>query len=217
MDKFLEAVFHINETITCIKTCRFAHNDDYDVLVIGTISSLICYDVYKNKTVFHRQMPEGIRDIQFGPVDDQKSPIVVCACGSTIWGIDAFGKDVFWTALGDDINALALCDFDNDGNNEIVVGTSGIEIKVLKNLALICELTEGDPVSTVKTLSKTSFLFALTTGTLGLYENKALFWRVKSKSHVVCFLEYPNESTFACIWKSGKVFYQFLLILFLPI
>ncbi|KAE9553532.1 hypothetical protein FO519_003281 [Halicephalobus sp. NKZ332] len=200
-----EAVFHINETITCIKTCRFIYNDDYDVVVIGTTSSLICYDVYKNKTVFHRQMPDGIRDIQFGPVDDQKTPIVVCACGSTIWGIDSFGKDVFWTALGDDINSLALCDFDNDGNNEIVVGTNGIEIKVLKNLALICELTEGDPVSTIKTLSKTAFLFALTSGTLGLYENKALFWRVKSKSHVVCFLEYPSENTFACVWKSGKV------------
>ena len=158
-------------------------------------------------------MPEGIRDIQFGPVDDQKTPIVVCACGSTIWGIDAFGKDVFWTALGDDINSLALCDFDNDGNNEIVVGTNGIEIKVLKNLALICELTEGDPVSTVKTISKTSFLFALTTGTLGLYEGRALFWRVKSKSHVVCFLEYPNENTFACVWQSGKVLYKITILI----
>lgn len=210
-----------------MRTCKFASTDDYDVVVIGTATSLICYDVFKNKTVFHRQMPEGIRYIEvnlnmnyswkhiyyflkFGIVDDQVNPLIICACGSTIWGIDAFGSDVFWTALGDDINSLTLCDFDNDGKNELVIGTNGIEIKVLKNLALLSEFTEGDPVSAVKTLSNTGFLFALKSGTLGYYENKALHWRVKSKSHVVCFLEYPTENTFVCVWKSGKVINLFL-------
>lgn len=47
-------------------------------------------------------------------LDDYKSDsaaedeIIVCGCGTTIWGIKPNGEDVFWTALGDDINVLEL-------------------------------------------------------------------------------------------------------------
>uniref|UniRef100_A0A7E4W0P8 Bardet-Biedl syndrome 2 protein homolog n=1 Tax=Panagrellus redivivus TaxID=6233 RepID=A0A7E4W0P8_PANRE len=200
-----EAIFHVNENINVIKAIKFTSSDEHDVVVIGTTSSLLCYDVYRNKTVFHRQMPEGIRDIQFGCIDDNQTPCIIVACGSTIWGIDAFGSDVFWTALGDDINALAICDVDNDGKNELAVGTNGVEIKVLKHLSLLYEFVEGDPISTLAPISENGFLFALFTGTLGYYEGKTLRWRVKSKSFVVSFLPYPNDNSFVCVWKSGKI------------
>uniref|UniRef100_A0A0K0FF09 Bardet-Biedl syndrome 2 protein (inferred by orthology to a human protein) n=1 Tax=Strongyloides venezuelensis TaxID=75913 RepID=A0A0K0FF09_STRVS len=64
-------VHNITGKINCIKELRhinpFEENDTgYDVLLIGTIESLICYDIYQNKTLFTREMPEGVTCIEVG-------------------------------------------------------------------------------------------------------------------------------------------------------
>lgn len=94
----------MNETIYAVLATKFHSNDEMDVVLIGSASALTCYDVYNNKTLFHRDTPEGIRAILVGTVDDYKSPVIICGCGTTIWGVDQDGKDLFWTALGDEVS-----------------------------------------------------------------------------------------------------------------
>lgn len=53
-------------------------------------------------------------------MDNNLEPIIICGCGTTIWGIKINGEDGFWFVLGDEINTLELCDIDDDGRNEVI-------------------------------------------------------------------------------------------------
>lgn len=119
----LEAVFHINEQIFSVAVLkpsqRITTHFNCDYVVVGTEKSMICFDVYNNKTIFHRDMPEGTHCLKIGKVDDHPEEVIVCGCGSSVWGISNKGEDVFWTTLGDDILDIDLCDIDGDGLNEV--------------------------------------------------------------------------------------------------
>uniref|UniRef100_A0A0N5A3K1 BBS2_N domain-containing protein n=1 Tax=Parastrongyloides trichosuri TaxID=131310 RepID=A0A0N5A3K1_PARTI len=65
------AIHNITAKINCIKQLRIKdpNNEEdkgYDVLLIGTIENLICYDIYQNKTLFIKEMPEGVTCIEVG-------------------------------------------------------------------------------------------------------------------------------------------------------
>lgn len=49
---------NITETIRCIAAAPFG--DGYDCIIIGTDSSVICYDVHNNLTVFRNDVPDGV-------------------------------------------------------------------------------------------------------------------------------------------------------------
>ena len=49
---------------------------------------------------------------------------------------------VRWQVTGDNVCSLALCDFNNDGENELLVGSEDYDIRVFKN----DELLTGEPV-----------------------------------------------------------------------
>ncbi|KAI6217272.1 Bardet-Biedl syndrome 2 protein-like protein [Aphelenchoides fujianensis] len=163
-----ESIFHVNEPITALNVFR-PKDGDYDHVVVGTEKSLLMFDVYNNKTIFHKDMPEGINVILIGMIDEFNEQLVVCGCGTTIWGINAKGEDVYWTTLGDDVNAMTICDIDSDGHNELIVGTSGSEMKVLKNASLQREIVEGDPTVVLCTIQTGIFAFGLSNGVIGIY------------------------------------------------
>jgi Bardet-Biedl syndrome 2 protein len=215
-----EAIFHVNEPVNCIKTCRFKQEShvtevdsggtslaigDYDVVLIGTESRLVAYDVYNNKTLFHRETPDGVRSVEVGLLDEYNFPIIVFGCGTTIWGIDQQGRDLFWTALGDEVNAIAICDVDGDGINELLVGTNGMEIKAFKNASLMCEFTEGDPTIALCTIKSATFAFGLSSGVVGVYGEKERLWRVKTKLRIVSLVVFPDVESITCVWNNGKV------------
>lgn len=57
--------------------------------------------------------------LQIGKIDDYTEKLIICGCGTTIWGINQKGEDIYWTTLGDEVNALTICDIDSDGKNEV--------------------------------------------------------------------------------------------------
>ncbi|CAD5226673.1 unnamed protein product [Bursaphelenchus xylophilus] len=209
-----EAIFHVNEPITWIDVLppkqRITSELNCDLVVVGTDKSLIVFDVYNNKTIFHRDMPEGISCVKIGRVEEQQDNLIICGCGSTIWGIDEQGEDVFWTALGDDVNSLDLCDIDHDGINELIVGTNGTEIKVLKQQSLMKDLVEGDPCMLIRTLCDGKFAFGLNNGVIGVYRKWERLWRIKTKHLINNLLIFPivpgDEKIYlGCVWQNGKV------------
>ncbi|KAH7724118.1 bardet-Biedl syndrome 2 protein [Aphelenchoides avenae] len=211
-----ESVFHMNEQVNCIKVCRLkedqngAINDGFqqghfDIVLIGTETRLVAYDVFNNKTLFHRDTPDAVRCIEVGLLDEYQTPVIVFGCGTTLWGIDDQGRDLFWTALGDEVNALAICDVNSDGINELVIGTNGVEIKVFKNASLLSEYTEGDPTITLCTIKQGWFAFGLASGVVGVYGNRERLWRVKTKLRIVSLLVFPDPESVTCVWNNGKV------------
>jgi Bardet-Biedl syndrome 2 protein len=123
----------VNEiTVLDVYSRHIGIDSPLDVVLIGTQSSLLALDIYDNKTVFHKEMPEGVcclkvvissivlYDIcrtlsnewfQIGKLDDRQEPVIMCGCGTTIWGFGIDGSDAFWTALGEDITALEVLFF----------------------------------------------------------------------------------------------------------
>ncbi|KAI1724869.1 ciliary BBSome complex subunit 2, middle region domain-containing protein [Ditylenchus destructor] len=209
-----ESVFHVNEPVVCLAVCQLPNTEasaKTDAVLIGTRSSLTAFDVFNNKTVFHRDMPEGVNCIKVGMLDDYKSEngaedeIIVCGCGTTIWGIKPNGEDVFWTALGDDINVLELGDMDGDGRNELLVGSNGTEIKIFKNASFWNEFDEGDPTMALCALRVGTFAFGLSSGVVGVYSNGERMWRVKTKSQIVSLLCFPDTDHVVCVWHNGKI------------
>uniref|UniRef100_A0A183BPI1 Bardet-Biedl syndrome 2 protein homolog n=1 Tax=Globodera pallida TaxID=36090 RepID=A0A183BPI1_GLOPA len=196
----IESMFNVNEQITCLAIYPRTRTDadHYDVVLVGTTSSLLALDVYNNRTLFHRNMPEGVHCVRVGHVDAHRdSDVIVCGCGTTIWGFHLDGSDVFWTALGDEVNVIELCDMDGDGQNELIVGTGGADIKVLKNASFFAEFDEGNPTTALCALGPACFAFGLASGVVGVYANGERLWRVKTKSPIVALLQFPAHARVA--------------------
>ncbi|KAL3079693.1 hypothetical protein niasHS_013975 [Heterodera schachtii] len=213
----LESVFNVNEPITCLAIYPRMQTDadHYDVALIGTTGSLLALDVYNNRTLFHRQMPEGVNCLRVGHADAHRdSYVIVCVIKNLTFfkllikfefmGFRLDGTDVFWTALGYEVNVIELCDMDGDGQNELIVGTNGTDIKVLKNASFFAEFDEGDPTLALCAMGPARFVFGLLSGVVGVYANGERVWRVKTKSPIVALLQFPNSTRIACVWQNAK-------------
>uniref|UniRef100_A0A914LST1 Uncharacterized protein n=1 Tax=Meloidogyne incognita TaxID=6306 RepID=A0A914LST1_MELIC len=177
------------------QSIKSSDNSEYDIVIIGTNNSLMAFDVFNNKTIFHREITEGVNFIKIGNIDEYKNEnVIICGCGTTIWGFQLDGKDLFWTALGDQINVLELCDMDGDGLNE-----------VLKNASFFAEFDEGDPTLAIIAIKPATFAFGLSSGVVGVYGQGERLWRVKTKSRIVSLLSFPDQNHVACVWQNAKI------------
>uniref|UniRef100_A0A1I8B3Z3 BBS2_Mid domain-containing protein n=1 Tax=Meloidogyne hapla TaxID=6305 RepID=A0A1I8B3Z3_MELHA len=174
-----ESIFHVNDRINFLsvykrnkktkeQSTKSSDNSDYDIVIIGTNVGNV--DEYKNENV------------------------IICGCGTTIWGFSLDGKDLFWTALGDQINVLELCDMDGDGLNE-----------VLKKASFFAEFDEGDPTLALTAIKPATFAFGLSSGVVGVYGQGERLWRVKTKSRIVSLLSFPDQGHVACVWQNAKI------------
>ncbi|VDM94716.1 unnamed protein product, partial [Onchocerca ochengi] len=131
--------------------------------------------------------------------------IIFCGGNCAVWGLDIEGKDAFWTVTGDNVLSLCLSDVDNDGNNELVVGSESFDIRIFKNDLQLYELTETDSVTGLCDLGNGIFAYALINGTLGAYNGNTRLWRIKSKSHAVALTQFLDPTVLVCAWVHGKI------------
>ena len=113
-----------------------------DILLVGTQTNLLAYDVEQNKDVFYREVPDGINSMTFGKVGTIEDQLAIVGGNCSIQGFDAEGNELFWTVTGDNVTALALIDIDEDQQNELLVGSEDYEIRIFQNEEVISETTE---------------------------------------------------------------------------
>lgn len=89
------------------------------------------YDIHNNITLFTRDIPDGVNCFavscsilqhlilfQVGKLANREL-MIYCGGNCAIWGFDREGTDVYWTVTGDSVTTMCLCDYDQDGENEV--------------------------------------------------------------------------------------------------
>uniref|UniRef100_A0A7S3GBK3 Bardet-Biedl syndrome 2 protein homolog n=1 Tax=Palpitomonas bilix TaxID=652834 RepID=A0A7S3GBK3_9EUKA len=199
---------NINKQITALSAGALDKEMGRDVLMVGTATNLLVYDVEENSDIFYRDVPDGVNAMQFGEVGSDGETMCVVGGNCSIQGFDAEGNEVYWTVTGDNVTSLTLCDVDMDGKSELLVGSEDFEIRIYQDDEVLSEVTETDAVVGLSPLHHNRYGYALANGTIGVYEGSTRAWRVKSKNHVNTIIGFDldgdGEPELISGWSSGR-------------
>uniref|UniRef100_A0A7N9CS47 Bardet-Biedl syndrome 2 protein homolog n=1 Tax=Macaca fascicularis TaxID=9541 RepID=A0A7N9CS47_MACFA len=138
------SLLNINQAVSCLTAGVLNPELGYDALLVGTQTNLLAYDVYNNSDLFYREVADGANAIVLGTLGDISSPLAIIGGNCALQGFNHEGRDLFWTVTGDNVNSLALCDFDGDGKKELLVGSEDFDIRVFKEDEIVAEMTETE-------------------------------------------------------------------------
>ncbi|RWS14495.1 Bardet-Biedl syndrome 2 protein-like protein, partial [Dinothrombium tinctorium] len=170
---------------------------------------ILVYDVINNVDIFYRDIPDGSNAVAVGKIGSIEKPLAIAGGNCALQGFDMKGDDCYWTVTGDNITALTLFDIDDDGMNELVVGSEDYDIRVFKEDAIAYELSETDAITCLCPVGVDTFAYALANGTVGVYHKKERLWRIKSKNQAVSIFSFDvNDDGIPELvtgWSSGKL------------
>ncbi|XP_059569638.1 Bardet-Biedl syndrome 2 protein isoform X3 [Alligator mississippiensis] len=138
------SLLNINQGVSCLTSGVLNPQLGYDCLLVGTQTNLLAYDVYNNSDLFYREISDGANAAVLGMLGDISSPLAIIGGNCALQGFDHEGNDLFWTVTGDNVRSLALCDFDGDGKNELLVGSEDFDIRVFKEDEIVAEMSETE-------------------------------------------------------------------------
>lgn len=75
---------NINKQITAVASGQLTQKQDRDVLLVGTPSSLQCYDVDQNKDLFFKDVSDGINTIIVGAFGSYDRPLAIVGGNCTV-------------------------------------------------------------------------------------------------------------------------------------
>ncbi|XP_038211114.1 Bardet-Biedl syndrome 2 protein-like [Zerene cesonia] len=174
-----------------------------DILLIGSPTQILAYDVHDNTDLFFKEVPDGVNVISTGRIGKSTELLAIVGGNSSVLGLNSQGDEIFWNVVSGKVSAVLAFDFDKDGENELLIGCEDSFIRVLKNNQFMVELPETGPVLCLSPISEVRFAYGLANGTIGVYEEGIRLWRVKSKQNAIS-LQWSGESL-ACCWSNGRV------------
>ena len=74
---------------------------------------------------------------------------------------------------------MTLCDYDYDGKEELIVGSEDYDIRVFHEDEMISEISEVDAVTSLCSLGRGRYGYALLNGIVGVYNGDNRLWRSK--------------------------------------
>lgn len=123
-----------------------------DVLIVGTGTTVLAYDLEANSDLFFKEVPDGAVSVAVGSMSGLNHPVVMVGGNCSLQGYDMSGNEVFWTVAGDNVTALAFRNQNRATNvsqepGELLVGCEDFDVRVLRNEDVVCETSESASVS----------------------------------------------------------------------
>ena len=165
------ALLSPNLTLTSLTTGRLPTDGDRDVVVMGTETLLIVYDVVENADKLYKEVEDGVYSLVIG------GPLVYVGGNCSLQGFDIDGNEEYWTVTGDNVTALELCDVEGDGIPELLVGSEDYEIRIYKDDEVISEITESAEIVALTAVQNFAYAYALKDGSIGVYRRTTRLWR----------------------------------------
>uniref|UniRef100_UPI00398EC15B BBSome complex member BBS2 isoform X2 n=1 Tax=Pristiophorus japonicus TaxID=55135 RepID=UPI00398EC15B len=203
------SLLNINQSVSCLTAGILDPRLGNDMLLVGTQTNLLAYDVHNNSDVFYKEVTDGANAIVLGQLGEIPSPLAIIGGNCTLQGFDLEGNDLFWTVTGDNVRSLALSDFDGDGKNELLAGSEDFDIRVFKEDEIMAEMSETETITALCHMHGSRFGYALANGTVGVYDRSTRYWRIKSKNHAMSIHAFDLNSDGVCElitgWSNGKI------------
>lgn len=175
---------NINKDVSALCSGAIAPDKDNDILLVGTGTSVLAYDVHANSELFFKEVPDGLYSMCFGKLGTQQQPMCVIGGNCAIQGFDHEGNEKYWTTTGGNVTCLEIADIDGDGDKELLVGSDDFNIYFYKNEEHIFEITQNDEVTGLCPVKDSEIAFALKNGSLGVYEKQKKIWKKTTKNQV---------------------------------
>ena len=179
---------NVNKDVICLTSGRLNPHIDRDILLIGSKTNLLAYDINENSDVFDKEVQDGINCMIFAQDLNPDFPMVVTGGNLSLTGFDISSEEQFWTVTGDVANAMIVLDFDLDQQKELIVGSDDYSIRVYKNEEMIFDINEDSKVQFLSKIEKASFAYALSNGTLGVYSGTAQKWKQRVDNRISALL-----------------------------
>ena len=162
---------NINKTLVCLSSGCLNPEINRDILVVGSPSSLMGFDIYSNADVFNSDVRDGVYSMTIGKVDVNNISTNVALVGGncSILGFNKLGEDVFWTVSGDNVSAI---DFFLTEKNEkrILVGSEDYAIRIYNNEEMLFEINETAKVTNFCEMGIGNYAYSLDSGAVGVYK-----------------------------------------------
>lgn len=114
--------------------------------------------------------------------------MIVAGGNCSITGFDYSADERFWTVTGDNAASIQFMDWDEDGEDELIVGSDDFSIRVFKNEEMVFDIQEQSKIQYLKKVHKQIFVYSLQNGAYGVYHGKKRLWRQKSKDKVTAIV-----------------------------
>lgn len=204
------SLLNINQVISAVKAGQLDRSSNQDILVVGTQTNILAFDVTNNKDIFFKEVGDGANAITIGKLGTIEAPLAIVGGNCSIQGYDANGNDLFWTVTGDNVCSLALVDFNCDNNLELLVGSEDFDIRVFREDEIIAEMTETEAITLLCPMNSLGhFGYALANATVGVYDRNSRNWRIKSKNLPMAIhsfdLDGDGVDELVTGWSNGKL------------
>ena len=133
---------NINKEIVALETGQIDQVNPEEVLFVGSRTYLVAYDVNNNADLFDYEVADGLNCLKFGQLEGVEDKLIIAGGNCSVTGLDKVAEEQFWTVTGDNAQALCFLDWDEDGNDELIVGSDDFAIRVFKGEELVFDINE---------------------------------------------------------------------------